>query len=59
MEHGGEDVAVEHTLNGDAVGGAGAAGDAEGGGFECFPMVRPRASNQRAINVEQDYGGGH
>lgn len=59
VEHGGEDVAVEHALDGDAVGGAGVAGDAQGGGFESLPVMRPRAANQRAINIEQDNGGGH
>jgi len=43
---------VEHTLDGDAFGGRLKPGDAADAVDQCSAVLRPRASNQGAVNVE-------
>lgn len=58
FEHEHEDVSIEHALDGNAVGGGGPAGDVKNSVFESLTVVGPGAAEQRAVDVEQDEGGG-
>ncbi len=57
-KHEHEDVSIEHALDGNAVGGGGPAGDVKYSVFESPTVVGPGAAEQRAVDVEQDEGGG-
>ena len=52
-EHDGEDVAIEHALDGDVVGSAFQAGDAADGVDERLAVVGSGLADQGAVDVEQ------
>jgi hypothetical protein len=54
FQHDRQDVGVEHSLDGDAVGGGIESGDASHGMHQRLPVVRSGASHQRSVDVEQD-----
>ena len=57
-EHGSQDVAIEHAGNRDAVGGGYDPGDFLDGSGQSLAMMRPRATQQSAVDIEKDQGFG-
>ena len=54
LHHRIEDLAIEHSGNGNAVGGSLHARGSAHGVDKCLTMVRTRSPDQRAIDIEQD-----
>jgi len=52
-EHTRENVAIEHTLHGDAIGGGLNAGSAANRLDQCLTMMRTRAAQQSSIDIEK------
>jgi hypothetical protein len=57
-QHTGEDVGIEHAVDGDVVGGGFEAGDAADGIDERLAMMRAGAAEEGAVDIEEDEGGG-
>jgi N-carbamoylputrescine amidase len=53
-QHDRQNVGVEHTLDGDALGGGFEAGDPADGVDERLAVMRPGAAHQRAVDIEQN-----
>jgi len=58
-QHDGEDVGVEHPLDGDAVGGGFQTRDPAYAFDQGLPVMRAGAAHERAVNVEENQGGGN
>lgn len=60
-EHPGEDVAVEHALDGDVIGGCVEAGDEFDSVDEDLPVVGAGLAHEGAVDIEEEEGrgGGH
>jgi hypothetical protein len=52
--HHGENIGIEHPLNGDALGGGFEAGNAPDGIDQRFAVMRAGAADERAIDIEED-----
>ena len=57
-EHAREDVGIEHAVDGNAIGGGFEAGDAADGIDKRLAVMRPGATDQGAVDIEEDEGGG-
>ena len=57
-QHGGQNIAIKHPGNWDAFRGRYDARDSLYRRSESFAMMRPRATEQSAIDIEKDQGFG-
>jgi hypothetical protein len=54
----GEDVGIEHAVNGDAIRGGFEAGDAAYGVDKSLAMVWAGTADEGAVDIEENEGGG-
>ena len=55
-QHRNEDVAIEHSRDGDPLGGSFKSGDSLYGRNQRFAMMRPGAAQQGAVDIEENQG---